>query len=164
MATADNAPGAKQLTFESARVAGLLGDLVMGGLFLFAGLTKLGSPEKMAGAIARYELLPTEWVSPLGHILPWWEVAWAVLLLTRRLVQPSRWVLMGLLVVYTVAALSAWLRGLDAQCGCFGEAGGSPEYVVARNALIVLVSGGLWWLSCRRSRGEDRVSDANPIH
>lgn len=135
-----------------ARLCPLLADLGLGGMFLYAGLIKIWPPGGLAETITAYRLLPEAMVPPTAYILPWWEVAWALVLLSRRWTGPARAVLIGLMLLYSGAALSAWWRSLSAACGCFGGEGVEPGYVVIRNAAIVAVLSSLWALGRRFSQ------------
>ena len=57
----------------------------------------------------------------LGHFLPWLEIVTAMALLLGRLYLGALLSVSGLGVVFAVAVGSAWWRGLDISCGCFGS-------------------------------------------
>jgi uncharacterized membrane protein YphA (DoxX/SURF4 family) len=101
----------------------LVSRLVLGGIMLLAGLTKIGVPETMATSIRAYEIpLPDFLVTAMSYGLPILEVgvgAWLILGLFTRFSGAVSAVLMG---IFTVAITSAWLRGLDISCGCFAGA------------------------------------------
>ncbi|MGA7730716.1 MAG: MauE/DoxX family redox-associated membrane protein [Chloroflexia bacterium] len=101
----------------------LVSRLVLGGILLLAGLTKIGVPETMATSIRAYEIpLPAFLVSIMSYGLPILEVglgAWLILGLFTRLSGAVSAVLMA---IFTIAITSAWLRGLDISCGCFAGA------------------------------------------
>ena len=55
--------------------------VLVGGIFLLAGITKVGSPGAFADAVRAYHLLPGTLVLPFAYILPWLELLVAVYLL-----------------------------------------------------------------------------------
>lgn len=144
MATARPNSFVRLMMMDLTRLCPLVADVLLGGLFLYAGLAKVWPPGTLAASIAAYRVLPELLVLPVAHILPWWEIAWGLALLGRRLIVPSRIVLVGLLVVYGGAAFSAWVRSLDPVCGCFGGAGAGPGQVAIRNVLLVIGLTVLW--------------------
>jgi uncharacterized membrane protein YphA (DoxX/SURF4 family) len=76
-------------------------------------------------------------VRPVAWGLPFAELALAVLLvvgLATRLAAAGSAVLLGL---FMVAMASAWARGLQIHCGCFG--GGPAAGVQASDYLVELV-------------------------
>jgi len=90
-------------------------------VFLVAAADKLGNPELFARNIANYRLVPLELVNVLAIVLPWLELMVGLMLLAGLRVQAAAMVAAGLLVVFTVALVSALVRGLDIHCGCFSQ-------------------------------------------
>jgi hypothetical protein len=70
--------------------------------------------------VDRFQLTPW-WLSVvLGYFLPWFEVVTAITLFCRPLYLGALLAVSGLGMVFAVAVGSAWWRGLDISCGCFG--------------------------------------------
>jgi uncharacterized membrane protein YphA (DoxX/SURF4 family) len=111
---------------------------VLGGAWLWAGLAKIGDPDAAVRAVRAYRLLPEALVRPLAWGLPFVELALAALLLAGL---ATRFAAVGsgvLLVAFMVAIGSAWARGLQIECGCFGG-GGPAAGVDAGDYLVELV-------------------------
>ncbi|MBU8912055.1 MAG: DoxX family membrane protein [Desulfobacterales bacterium] len=92
---------------------------VFGGIFIYAGSTKLLEPEIFATLIEAYGIVPEGLLMPVAIVLPVLEVfAGAGLLFD---IKGSLSITAGLLVLF-VAVLSygIWM-GLDVDCGCFGK-------------------------------------------
>ncbi|OGP93567.1 MAG: hypothetical protein A2Z19_00795 [Deltaproteobacteria bacterium RBG_16_54_18] len=114
--------------------------LVIGIIFLYAGIMKIADPSGFAQALYNYRLLPGWAINPLAITLPWVEcVAGASLLF-------GIWTLGGGVVASTlfavfVAALGVNLiRGLDISCGCFSTATAASPITwltVARDLLFL---------------------------
>lgn len=127
--------------------------LVVGGVWLVAGLLKLPDPAESVRAVRNYRLLPEALVPLVGHALPVLEVLVGVCLLLGLLVRANA-VLSGVLLLAFIAGIaSAWGRGLSIECGCFGGGGGSlGDYAstypweIARDTGLLLASA---WLAVR---------------
>ncbi|TYO98984.1 methylamine utilization protein MauE [Geothermobacter ehrlichii] len=114
--------------------------LVLGAVFLYAGVSKGLDVTGFAGDIAAYRILPYLGNYLLAATLPYIEIIAGALLLANRRVRPAA-LLCGLLtLVFIAALLSAWVRGLDISCGCFepGAQTGIGEALLRDLALLVL--------------------------
>jgi putative oxidoreductase len=107
------------------RIVGLL----VGAVFIFAGLTKIVDfqpfrfldPMDFARDIDNYKILPW-WMSvQLALYLPWLEIICGLALALRRLYSGALALLLALLVVFIGASFAAKARGIDITCGCFGH-------------------------------------------
>jgi uncharacterized membrane protein YphA (DoxX/SURF4 family) len=94
--------------------------LVLGGLLIWAGALKIGHPIDLASAIAGFRLLPPDLVAPLAVILPYFEVLLGLYLLAGLFTRVAAWVAAVQFVIYAAAIASAVVRGIPANCGCFG--------------------------------------------
>jgi putative oxidoreductase len=94
--------------------------LVLGGLLVWAGALKIGHAIDLASAIAGFRLLPAELVAPLAVILPYFEVLLGLYLLVGLFTRVAAWVAAGQFLIYAAAIASAVVRGIPANCGCFG--------------------------------------------
>jgi uncharacterized membrane protein YphA (DoxX/SURF4 family) len=130
---------------------GTLARLVTGGVWLVAGLLKLPDPAASVRAVRAYDLLPESSVPTVGHLLPLVEVVVGVCLVAGLLTRASAVVSSLLQVAFIVGIASAWARGLEIDCGCFGgggvEEGASAAYPwdLARDAGLLLLSAWLVW-------------------
>jgi len=97
-------------------------DLVVGGIFIYAGAIKALDPVRFARDIDNYKILPWTIAAGLAFYLPWLEIFCGVALIARRLYLGGLSVLIALVCVFTVATIAAKVRGLDITCGCFGHA------------------------------------------
>ena len=124
-------------------------DLVVAGIFIFAGLTKilnldqliadlqhlrfasavadlgnlpLASPAEFASDIDNFKILPWPVSVALAFYLPWLEIFCALGLVFRFLYGGALSILSVSIVAFTLAIIAAKVRGLDITCGCFGHA------------------------------------------
>ena len=108
--------------------ATLVSRLVLGGVFLVAGATKIPDPGGLAASIRSYELsLPGWFVSLSAHALPYLEVMLGVYLLAGLFQKVFAWATTGLTALFLLALLQGALRGLEIDCGCFGSSAGETS-------------------------------------
>ena len=93
-------------------------ELVLGGLFFYAGLQKLLHPYEFAEAVLAYQMLPVSLVGVVVAVLPWVEIA-AGLCLGAGLKRRSCLLLLSALLAGFLAVILITLaRGLKIECGC----------------------------------------------
>jgi putative oxidoreductase len=92
--------------------------LLIGGLFLYTGLSKISQPYQFAAAIQAYQLLPEFLVGLTAVVIPWIETVGALALLFGWKPR-SALVIFILLLVFFIAIIGFTMaRGLDIDCGC----------------------------------------------
>ena len=104
-----------------AKIILLLLRLGLGGVFICAGAVKIVDAQNFARDISHYQLTP--WIiSVLAAVyLPWVEVLAGLAIIIRRLPLGAALALVLMNTVFLAAITSAWARGLDISCGCFGK-------------------------------------------
>jgi putative oxidoreductase len=103
-------------------VAWRIVDLIIGGVFIYAGVIKALDPIGFANDIDNYKILPWAIGVRLAFYLPWLEILCGLALIARRLYLGGLSILTALISVFIVATVAAKVRGLDITCGCFGHA------------------------------------------
>ena len=135
---------------------GLLARLVVGVIDLLAGLSKFSDPAGNVRAVRAFRILPESMVPTVGHALPTIEIVIGGLLILGLFTRPMA-ILSGLFfLAFIIGISSAWARGLEINCGCFGN-GGVPDdpqrqYAVdiARDVGLLLCS--VWLVIWPRTR------------
>lgn len=133
------------------RWLGLLARLVLGGVWLWAGLAKLPHPQTSISAVRAYQLLPTGLAETVGHVLPWLEVVVGGCLVLGLLLRFTGVVSGLLLVAFVIGMISVWSRGIEIDCGCFGSGGPNPDaskqypWEIARDVGLLALSLFLVW-------------------
>lgn len=123
----------------------LMARLLLGGVFLWAGVLKAVDPLAFARSLATYQLLPQQGNLLVAVTLPWVEIVCATLLLLGWRVRPAALVAAVLNLIFIVAIASVLARGLNVDCGCFGhDAATPPELALLRD--LVLLALALWLL------------------
>jgi uncharacterized membrane protein YphA (DoxX/SURF4 family) len=123
-----------------------------GAIFIWAGWLKVRDPAQFLVSIRGYRLLPDPFAAWVALALPWLEIFAGLSVLTGWLRRGGLLLLNASLVVFGIALLTAWARGLDIDCGCFGSGKGTTTIVEALVRDAVLLAAG-WWLA-RRVRSE----------
>lgn len=98
----------------------LIARVVVGGLFVYAAVTKIPDPAGFAESIRNYGILPVELSNLAGIILPWIEVLAGFGLIVGVWTRASALITTCLLFVFALAVTYAYWIGLDISCGCFG--------------------------------------------
>lgn len=148
---------------EQMRIAWRIIDLLVGAVFVFAGLTKIAGfqpfqfldPMEFARGIDNYKILPWTISVGLALYLPWLEILCGLALIFRRLYSGALALLLSLLLVFIVASVAAKARGIDITCGCFGHVSDQLSFAwhlvldfAILGAIVAL------WFAGRRSRSE----------
>ena len=112
--------------------------IFLAGVFLYSGYIKVQSPLQFASALSGYKIVPDTLIFPMASYFPWLEIALGALFLIGWKI---RYVALGgaaLLLCFTVLLTVTYLRGIDADCGCFGFGDRISPRTIARDALILL--------------------------
>lgn len=138
--------------------------------FLHAGILKIwdfahgrsATPE-FTIAIQQYEILSPDLSMLLAVYLPWLEVSTAFSLFIRRLALGALAAILSMTTVFVIALGSAWARGLDISCGCFGRDEFSKDYpaAIVRDACIL---GAALLLLILEWRTTPRLPEAQEAH
>jgi len=94
--------------------------LALGAVFIYAGIDKIRDPLDFADSIAGFGILSGAFINPLALALPPFEIACGLLLLWPPARRVGVLAIALLSVMFFAALLSALLRGLTLDCGCFG--------------------------------------------
>jgi putative oxidoreductase len=93
-------------------------EVVLGGLFFYAGLQKLLHPYEFAEAVLAYQLLPESLVGVTAAGLPWLEIAAGLCLVAGLKRRSGLLLVAGLVAGFLVLILITMARGLTIDCGC----------------------------------------------
>src|SRR5207302_7238959 len=107
---------------EQMKYAWRVVDLIVGGIFVYAGVSKVLDPAQFANDIDNYKSLPWFVSVRLAFYLPWLEIFCGLALVSRLLYRGGLSILTALIAVFIGATIAAKARGLDITCGCFGHA------------------------------------------
>ena len=139
----------------------MLARLVVGGVWLVAGVLKLPDAAGSVRAVRAYQLLPEAVVPAVGHALPVVEIVVGLGLVLGVLTRAMAVVSALLFVAFVIGIASAWARGLRIDCGCFGGGGFDPDatsqypWEIARD--LALLAASLLVAAVRPRLAMDRV-------
>lgn len=136
--------------FDAFGLMVLVFRVILGGMFVYAGIMKIADPAGFAQAIANYRILPVGMVNGAAVILPWVEVLAGSSLILGLFLTGGSLVIAGLLLVFACALGFDLWRGLDISCGCFGASKDSITWLyVLRDTLLSGMAGIVWGFSRR---------------
>lgn len=94
--------------------------IVLGGLFVYAGVVKALDPLEFAQNIRNYGLVGQALSFIAAVILPWLEILAGLALAAGVWKRGAALLVSGLLVFFIVLTVVTMARGIDVDCGCFG--------------------------------------------
>ena len=120
----------------------LIARLVLAGVFVMAALPKLQDPLTFATSVGDFRVIGPELSAWVALCLPWLELAIGIGILLPQIRRTSGGLIGLLLALFIGLHCSAWARGLDISCGCFGaktgETGSDYRWLMARNIVLLL--------------------------
>ena len=115
--------------------------LVLGGLFVYAGVVKVLDPLGFAQDIRNYRLVGQSLSFIAAIVLPWLEILAGLALAAGVWKRASALIISGLLVFFILLTLVTIARGLDVECGCFGALSRKSGFGVILEDLGMLFMG-----------------------
>jgi uncharacterized membrane protein YphA (DoxX/SURF4 family) len=134
----------------------LAGRLILGGIFVYAGYTKLSQPWMLfAMSINSYQVVSESSTKLLAQTLPWFELALGLVLVTGWVLRWSAAVASALLLFFFSVMLHAYMKNLEIFCGCFGIGEKLGPWTLIRDgslaALAIAVATGAFVMHRSRS-------------
>lgn len=135
--------------FTVRRLIIWLGRLLLGGIFLYAGFSKIALPNKFywplpmlkfsisanisnfGYQVASYKMLSPAGINFVSHVLPFAEIALGLLLLIGWRLQIGATVASLFMLMFLTVVTRAYLLHMDINCGCFA----TPEPVSLKKIL-----------------------------
>jgi len=112
--------------------------LILGGLFIYAGVIKIMDPLGFARDIQNYRILPSAACLFVALTLPWFEALCGALLIVGLFKRTNAWLLSFLLTGFIVLVIITMVRGLDVDCGCFGSFSRKADWRLILEDLLML--------------------------
>ena len=121
--------------------------LVVGIVWIVAGYLKLQDIDDSIRSVRNFQILPEALVPTVGRGLPIFEVVLGALLVIGLGLRVSGTLSALLQLAFIIGIASAWARGLQIDCGCFGGSGSlvqdaSSKYPweIARDSGLLVLS------------------------
>jgi len=116
---------------------------LVGLIFFFGGALKFTNPVATASSIEGFGIVPTPLVFPLAMWLPFLEMVPGGACLFKATARPALLLVALLAAIFMAAIVQAMMRGLEVNCGCFGNVewlNAPPSIALFRNSLLILLS------------------------
>ena len=120
----------------------LLVRLVLVAAFLLAAIPKIQDPVAFAISVESYRILTGQAVLWVALVLPWLELIIGLGLLVPKVRRASSLLIILLLFIFVGLHASAWIRGLDIDCGCYAIESVSSNYflLISRNCALIIAA------------------------
>ena len=119
----------------------LLARLVLTGTFVLAALPKIKDPVAFSASVNAFQVVGPALANWVALLLPWLELIIAIGILIPQIRSASSILIAALLILFIGLHASAWMRGLEISCGCFGtESVDEPTnylWLIIRNTLLL---------------------------
>jgi len=97
--------------------------VALGAIFVYASFHKILRPDQFADGINNYHILPVFLVNLVALTLPWIELMFGMFLIFNFKAPAASLAVTIMMVVFIIAMISAWMRGIDTGCVCFSNEG-----------------------------------------
>lgn len=127
--------------------------LFVGITFIYASFYKIIEPESFARSVWYYHMVPGYLINAMALLLPWVEFFCGVFVIAGFWYRGVVLLVNAMTVVFIAALVSAGLRGLDIDCGCFkaGKASGESAWrAVYFDLVLIIATVQLWFSQSRR--------------
>ncbi len=124
--------------------------LLLGGIFLWAGLSKVAEPMQTLATIYSYQIVvPDGLALAIAHTLPWLEILIGAALLLGLVMPFTLAATAAVLLAFTALTAQAWWRELPIDCGCLDLSTLHPAFAVLttpggatlRNLVLLVMTG-----------------------
>jgi len=142
-------------------LATLIARLSIAGTFISAALPKIKAPTEFAVSIEGFELIHSPLVHWVALLLPWLELIIGIGLIVPMIRKVSGALIAGLLILFIGLHASAWQRGLDISCGCFGtDAEPTTNYslLILRNLLLLAATCFVLFRDLKANRATSKIA------
>ena len=115
--------------------------VLVGGLFVFSGISKLVLPHgEVMALVKQYQVVPDSLVSPIAAGLPWLELTSGTALCIGFMTTMAAWLIGIQLVGFSVLMVVVLVAQIPIDdCGCFGNLGirETPLHVLIRDLILL---------------------------
>lgn len=113
--------------------------LILAFLFILAAIEKLKNPFAFALTIDAYQIFPSFFINIATTLIPWFELFIGFGLLFNFKIKANLYLYFVLMIAFTILVVVAITKGLDIECGCFGESSSKVGFSkILENLLIIL--------------------------
>jgi len=134
----------------------------LGSMLLVASIDKIADPAAFAKSIGDYRLFSEPIVTVVATMIPWAELLCGMAMMFGLLIPGAALLAGSMLLVFTLALLSALLRGLDITCGCFSQDPAAARIgwmKIGENVILTAISAYLYFSASIRFSLEHYLSN-----
>ena len=113
--------------------------IIIGGVFIWAGITKIVNPIGFIKDIQNYKLFPLNISLIIAIILPWVEFLCGICLLLGIRIKSSSFLTSFILALFIVIILITMIRGINIKCGCFGAHSGQVGWTLLIQDIVLFL-------------------------
>ncbi|MBA3833062.1 MAG: hypothetical protein H0X34_14435 [Chthoniobacterales bacterium] len=130
------------------RLVRLVLAVLVGAIFVYAGVLKVCDPMRFASDISNYALIPWSLGVRVAFYLPWLELIVGLALIFQRFFAGALLLTTASVAVFIGATIWARAHGIDVACGCFGSASSNLTLTwhLVLNGCILAALIVLWWI------------------
>jgi uncharacterized membrane protein YphA (DoxX/SURF4 family) len=146
------------------KVAALVLRVMLGCWFAYSGGVKIfGSGlDRFVVDVANYRIISPPLDAWVAYSVPFFELVAGICLMLGVLRRGALLAIFGLVLVFSVAVGSAWVRGLDISCGCLGGDALIRYWAKAVEfAGYFLILGWMWRLESHADGSDDVENSRN---
>ena len=115
--------------------------LIVGGVFIYAGILKIIDPLGFAQNILNYKVVPSGPSLLVALVLPWMEVLAGFGLVAGLFKRTCAQIISLMLVGFIVLVAITMIRGLDVDCGCFGTFSRKADWrLIIEDAILLFMA------------------------
>lgn len=123
----------------------ILARIALGLVFVTAAFPKIINPEAFADSINNYRALPYFLVNVSAITLPWVEMLFGIFLIVGFRLRAASLATTIMMVIFIAALASAYIRGINIDCGCKIPLLSSADSVISwrefvRDGIFLLLS------------------------
>lgn len=119
--------------------------IIVGGVFIYASIDKIGDPITFAKQISNYHIVPFGLENTIAILLPWIEIIAGLFLISGLFIQGANQWISLLLFSFIILMIQAIIRGYNIECGCGLKEGQMVGIGKILENSVMLIS--LYWLS-----------------
>lgn len=141
------------------RLVRLILALLVGAVFVYAGMLKVRDPLRFASDINNYAMVSWSLGVRVAFYLPWLEIIVGLSLIFQRFFAGAIALTMALVLVFVGATIWARAHDIDVACGCFGTA--SSNLTLTWHLMLngcILAALILLWLIREKTAGTANLS------
>ena len=96
----------------------LLARILLGVMWVLAGIEKIADPAQFARDISNYHLLPFGMENTVAIVLPWLELFIGLSLIFGLYISSASLISGVLMLIFVIFISQAMVRGFNIECGC----------------------------------------------